>query len=107
MNQSFMNLCTEFRNRVRYNLALIPLIPNDQILKVMEQDGWKKAPAQFTDQDFVNFLEETRFGMPFIPKTTICNAAGEDGVFGPDMAVRKEYGRALRKAAAKGYGITG
>lgn len=106
MNQSFMNLCSEFSNRVRYNLALVPFIPNDKILKVMEQDGWKKAPAQFTDQELASFLIETHHGMPFVPRTTICNAAGKDGVFGPDMTVRREYDSARRKAAAQVYGIT-
>lgn len=105
MNQLVKSLCSEFSRKVRYNLALIPVIPNEKILSVMAKDGWKRAPVHFTQEQIAGMVADGGHGIPYIPKETICDADGNDAVFGSNETVRENYKQAIRKAAAAVYDL--
>lgn len=105
MKQSFTSLCSEFANKARYKLSLIPQIPNDKILEVMAKDGWKKASVPVTPEQMAAAATSVGHGMVWLPSTTVKNAEGKDALMGGDHELYAEYKQAVRKAAAQVYSI--
>ena len=105
MKQSFTSLCSEFANKARYKLSLVPQIPNDKILDVMAKDGWKKDSVAVTPEQMAAAASAVGHGCVWLPSTTIKNAEGKDAIMGGDHELYQEYRQAVRKAAAQVYGI--
>lgn len=104
MKQSLTSLCSEFSRRARYNLALIPLIPNDKIMKVLEEDGYKVVPYTPTPGEIASAASVIGHGVPYFPSSTVKNREGVDVIIGGGEE-RDEFKQAVRRAAAQVYNI--
>lgn len=100
MKQSFMDLCSEFAQKVRYNLALACFIPNEDVMKEMGKDGWKKVPYIPTQAEIVSAATAGGHGTLILPLYTVKDSQGRDVFRDPNPAVHKDYRAAMRKASA-------
>lgn len=104
MKQSFASLCSEFGRRACYNLALIPSIPNDKIMKILEKDGYKVVPYVPTPGEITSAASVIGHGVPHFPSSTVKNREGVDVIIGGGEA-HDEFRQAVRRAATQVYNL--
>lgn len=104
MKQSFTSLCSEFGRRARYNLALIPSIPNDKIMEILKEDGYKIVPYVPTPGEIASAASAIGHGVPYFPHSTVKSREGVDVIFGGGEE-RDEFKQAVRRAAAQVYNL--
>lgn len=110
MRESFVTLCKEFACSVRYRAALIPVIPNDRILSAMAEDGYRRAPTNFTPEQISRQasaqVSSCGHAFVYIPRSTIVDRNGNDVVYGENDDLHEKYRQSVRRAAARIYGAT-
>ncbi len=106
MKNPLIDLCSEFSRQARFRLALIPRIPNDDILRAMNKEGWRLKQPELSTTELVARASATGYGCMPLPLCSMENPKGQDVFTEPDPAIYKEYRETVRRTAAQLYGIT-
>ncbi len=106
MKNLLIDLCSEFSRKARFHLALLPFIPNDDILREMKKEGWRLENHEPTASELAANASALGHGCIMVPMCTVKNPQGQDVFTDPNIAVYTEYRQTVKRTAAQLYGIT-
>lgn len=106
MNKTLTGLCAEFSRQARFRLALIPLVPNRNILRAMEKEGWRVEYRNPTPAELAANVSSVGHGGMIMPTCIVKNPQGQDVLATPNPTLYDEYRETIRRTAAHIYGIS-
>ena len=106
MNQSFTSLCSEFARKAQFNLSFLAAVPNDKIMEILKQDGWKVVTQTPTPQQLAAMGAALGRGALLLNQSTVKSRDDKDALFGDDEATKEAFRTARRRAAAQVYGVS-